>query len=100
MKHIILCVIVVLAGCSDNKVSPEQKHIERKAAAQHRFEQWAYVAKEKQIAPGETVKLLIIPDPEGIDFLDTKCLIYTHQDYRQSNMICPNTDSMNLKEDQ
>jgi len=99
MKHIVLCVIVMLVGCGDNKAGQEQKRIERKAAAQHRFEQWAYIAKEKQIAPGETVKLLIIPDPTGIDFLDTKCLVYTHQDYRQSNMICPNADSLSLKDD-
>lgn len=98
MKIIFLFVIAALVGCDGNKASKEQKRIERKAAAQHRFEQWAYIAKEKQIAPGETVRLLIIPDPNGIDFFDTKCLIYANQDYRQSSMICPNADSMNLKE--
>jgi len=57
--------------------------------AKARFERWAYVAKAKDIGPGETIRLVIIPHPSGIDFLDTKCLIYTHTEYRSSSMQCP-----------
>lgn len=97
-NYIILCVALAFAGCGDgDKSEKDQKHSERLAAAKHRFEQWAYVAKEKQIAPGETIKLVIIPDPQGFDFFDTKCLIYTHAEYKQSSMICPDADKENLK---
>ena len=72
---------------------------ERALKAKQRFDEWAYVAKEKQIAPGETVRLIIIPDPMGFDFMDTKCLIYTHREFRQSSMICPDATKENIAED-
>lgn len=53
-----------------------------------RLEDWAYVAKKKEVAPGETVKLVVIPSSIA-DALDTKCLIYTNQEFRQSSIICP-----------
>jgi hypothetical protein len=97
-NHIVLCVALALFGCgADDKAEKEQKYAEREAAAKLRFERWAYVAKEKQIAPGETIKLVIIPDPQGFDLLDTKCLIYTNAAYKQSSMICPDADKESLK---
>jgi hypothetical protein len=66
-NYIVLCVALALLGCgADDKAEKEQKYAEQEAAAKLRFEQWAYVAKEKQIAPGETIKLVVIPDPQGI----------------------------------
>jgi hypothetical protein len=73
-------------------VHPEKQRQKRettRAADSKRFEQWAYIAKEKEIAPGETIKLAVIPSATGIDFLDTKCLIYTHREFKTSSMICP-----------
>jgi len=96
-KHIILFAVISLAACgAGDKAEKDKQHSERRAAAKTRFEQWAYVAKEKQIAPGETIKLVIIPDPLGLDILDTKCLIYTNAEYKQSSMICPNADQDSL----
>lgn len=69
-----------------------QRHETRKAEDSQRFREWAYVAKEKQIAPGEMVRMVIIPSPLGHDLFDTKCLIYTHQEFRTSSMICPDAD--------
>lgn len=99
-NYISLCAVLALVGCGAGDRTDEdqkQKKTERQAAAKHRFEQWAYVAKEKQISPGETIKLVIIPDPLGFDILDTKCLIYTNAEYKQSSMICPNADQESLK---
>ncbi|MFZ3018595.1 MAG: hypothetical protein WA056_09095 [Gallionella sp.] len=97
-KHIILFAVISLAACgAGDKAEMDKQHSERRAAAKTRFEQWAYVAKEKQIGPGETIKLVIIPDPQGIDFFDTKCLIYTNAEFKQSSMICPDADKESLK---
>ena len=92
-----MCVALALLGCGADEAEKEKKYTEREAAAKLRFEQWAYVVKEKQIAPGETIKLVIIPDSQGFDFQDTKCLIYTNAEYKQSSMICPDADKESLK---
>jgi hypothetical protein len=63
-----------------------------------RFDAWAYVAKAKEVAPGETIKLVIIPSPFGIDELDMKCLIYTNQNTHTSQMLCPDANQMDLAE--
>lgn len=73
-------------------VQPEkqrQRYAKHQAEASQRFTDWAYVAREKEVAPGETVKLVIIQHSTGLDMLDTKCLIYTHREFRTSSMICP-----------
>lgn len=64
---------------------------QRRGEEAKRFNDWAYVAKEKEISPGERIKLVIVPHPWG-DFFDTKCLIYTNEEFRQSSMICPDAD--------
>lgn len=100
-KLMMICVLLFLTGC--NKAQPAKEppgtatsdYMEK---AKARFNQWAYVAKEKQIAPGETLKLVIIPDPLGFDILDTKCLIYTNFEYKQSSMICPGATQESIKE--
>lgn len=61
-----------------------------------RFKEWAYITKEKEIRPGETVKLVIIPHPLGYEFKDTKCLVYTHQEFKQASMICPDAKQYDI----
>lgn len=56
-----------------------------------RFQEWAYIAKDKEISPGEHLKLVVVPSPWGENF-DTKCLVYTNHDFRQSSIICPDAD--------
>jgi hypothetical protein len=81
------------------KDQKQQRNItERQAEDSQRFKDWAYVAKEKQITPGETIKLVIIPGPLGYDLFDTKCLIYTHQEFKTSSMVCPDADKDNIRE--
>lgn len=78
----------------------EAEHNAEKSIAEEAkcFADWAYVAKEKEIAPGETVKLVIVQHPWGGEFMDTKCLIYTHHEFRQSSMVCPDADRNNIEE--
>lgn len=66
--------------------------------AAQRFEHWAYVAKTKEISPGETLRLVVLPHPTGIDMLDTKCLIYTHQEFRTSSILCPDAKQGDIEE--
>jgi hypothetical protein len=75
----------------------EQNYKKRKAESTQRYVDWAYVAKEKEFSPGETVKLLVIPSQFGIAILDTKCLIYTHREFKTSSMICPDAKQSDLE---
>lgn len=84
-------------------VEPEKqrlRHTEHRADAAQRFKDWAYVAKEKEVAPGEFVKLVVIPSAYGVDFLDIKCLVYSHREYKTSSMICPDADRSQLAENE
>lgn len=64
------------------------KYRNRDDADSRRMHEWTFIAKEKQITPTETVKLVVIPGEYGEDS-DVKCLIYTNQDFKQSTFICP-----------
>ena len=61
-----------------------------------RMSQGAYVESEKNISHSETVRILVVPGRSSA--LDTKCLIYTHQDFKQSNMACPDDIGLRLSE--
>lgn len=76
----------------------KKNSMETRSRSAQRFKDWAYVAKEKEISPNETVKLIIIPSPYGIPVMDTKCLIYTNQEFKTSSMICPNAEQNNIEE--
>lgn len=87
-------------GYSELIAKPERR--DRKAQQQHdkedkRFNEWAYVAKDKEIKPGERIKLVIVPSPLG-EYFDTKCLIYTHDEFKQTSMICPDADKEFIQE--
>ena len=66
----------------------EKRQVKQKAEASQRFNDWAYVAKEKEVAAGETIKLVIVPSRSGMPYLDAKCLIYTHREFKASSMHC------------
>jgi hypothetical protein len=53
-----------------------------------RMHEWAYISKEKQITPEESLKLIILPGEFG-DISDMKCLVYTNRELRQSTFTCP-----------
>lgn len=95
-----LALVAALAGLWAYNawvVQPAKPRPPRIDAAQ-RFENWAYVAKTKEIAPGETVKLVVIPHPAGLDMLDTRCFVYSHQEFRTSSMICPDARQGDIEE--
>lgn len=97
---VILCALAWWGYSSwiDKPAKSENRAEKTRAENTQRFKDWAYVAKEKEIRPGEMVKLVIVPGPFGGEYGDTKCLIYTHTEFRQSSMICPGADSYNIKE--
>lgn len=94
-------IVSVLGAWAYNSwvIQPEkeqQRYAERKAQSAQRFKEWAYVAKEKDIAPGETIKLVVIPDSTGL--LSTKCFVYTHREFKTSSMICPDAKQDEIEE--
>ncbi len=99
-KYIILYAVALLVvGCNQaEKEAAKQRGTERMAAEKARISQWAHITKEKQITPTETVKLVIIPSALG-DVFDTKCLIYTNSEYKQSNMVCGEIEKYNFAEE-
>lgn len=95
---IIACVLGAWAYYT-LAIEPEKKRHRsevRKAEFSQRFKDWAYVAKEKEIAPGETIKLVVIPDSMGI--ISTKCFVYTHREFKTSSMICPDAKQDDIEE--
>ena len=97
----VTIIICVLGAWAYNSwvIQPEkeqQRYAERKAKFSQRFKDWAYVAKEKDIAPGETIKLVVIPDSTGI--ISTKCFVYTHREFKTSSMICPDAKQDDIEE--
>jgi len=82
-------------------VEPEQQRKiseAKRAKISQRFTEWAYVAKEKEVAPGETTRLVIVPSPYGHGIIDVKCLIYTNRELKTSSMLCPGADNFNIAE--
>ena len=100
IRWVVVTTILMALGCYLWMLRQEKQEEQRryyaasKAEASRRFKEWAYIAKEKQIAPGETVKLVIIPDSTGYKLLDTKCLVYTNQEFKTSSMICPEVNNI------
>jgi hypothetical protein len=58
--------------------------------AQARVTEWATVIKEKELTPGETLRLIDVPD-QSFGFLSTRCMIYTNAIYRTAQFVCPGT---------
>lgn len=97
----ITIITCVLGAWAYNSwvIQPEkeqQRYTERKAKFSQRFKDWAYVAKEKDIAPGETIKLVVVPDSTGT--ISTKCFVYTHREFKTSSMICPDAKQDDIEE--
>lgn len=80
---------------------PEQrarKQAPVRADLERRLSQWAYIAKEKQISPAETLRLVVIPHSSGLDIMDIKCFIYTHKDFQKSQFLCPDAKQLDIEE--
>lgn len=96
---VIACGIAYYALVLNHEKEAKQKayHVTENAAVEKRFNEWAYVAKEKAVSKTETVKLLVVPSKLGNDDLfDSKCLIYTNTEFRTSTMLCPGVTSDDL----
>lgn len=96
----VAAVIIAYWGYTELVANPkERRQVQRTTvdADTKRFLEWAYVAKDKEIKPGERIRLVIVPSPWG-EYFDTKCLIYTNDEFKQSSMICPDADKDYIKE--
>lgn len=58
--------------------------------SQARVEQWATVILEKELSPGEKMRLVDVPD-QSFGFLSQRCMIYTNAEYHTAQFICPGT---------
>lgn len=97
MKYIILCALFILVGCGEKTTAKSDRYLERKAADRERHEKGAYIAKEKQLSPTESLRLVIVPDKYG-DLFDAKCLIYINTEYKVAQMQCPDISTSDLNE--
>lgn len=55
-----------------------------------------HIVSTKEVAPGQVIQLTVMPHSSGMDFLDLKCLIYTHTEYRQSTIVCPSANQTDI----
>jgi len=86
---VVLVFAVQWIGERNREKSLAKREMEQSDIA--RMAKWAYIAREKEIAPGETIKLLVIPTSISEHF-NTKCLIYSN--HNSSQMVC--SDMMGL----
>jgi len=96
-KYIVIAAIVVpllIAAIVNMADSKRQKAAERhdkyekeKLEQAERFSQGPYVRSEKEIAPGERIRVVVIPSKDG-DFFDTRCVLYTNPAAGTSSITC------------
>lgn len=82
MRGVVALVLlaVVLAGCD----RPEKAQRKEKPPRE------VQVIQTLRINESETVRVLTVPDPllSSEPILDTRCLIYTHHEFRQAVIKC------------
>lgn len=96
----IAAIVVLFYGYTEYIKKPRETAPAKLTADEEekRFKEWAYVAQDKEIRPGERIKLVIVPSPLG-EYFDTRCLVYTNDAFKQSSMVCPGADKEFLKEE-
>lgn len=97
-KYIIVAVIVVpllfaaIVNIADSRkqeaAERHDKYEKRKLERAERFTQGPFVGSEKEIAPGERIRVVVIPSKDG-DFFDTSCVLYTNPAAGTSSITCP-----------
>lgn len=82
---LVLLAVVLDTGC--DRPAKEQRAIEQRVELPREVQ----VIQTLRINESETVKVLAVPDPmlSGEPSFDTRCLIYTNQDLRQTVIKCP-----------
>lgn len=85
---ILVFVILPLSACSDNG-TPEKRYEKMKRERAERMTAGAQVQSDKQIAPGEHIRVLVIPDEPIESF---RCVLYTNANTGASSMACPTYD--------
>lgn len=65
----------------------QQRRAAFAAHMQQRAENWATVVREKELSPGEYLKLVEIPDRFGLT--SARCYIYTNAVARSAQFVCP-----------
>lgn len=63
-----------------------------------RTQAWATVVKEKELAPGENLRLVEVPDIQfGVMLTVTRCFIYTNAEYRVAQFTCPTSEGPDMR---
>lgn len=77
---------IVLIVATQDLWSPKQKPLRAEVSPRE-----VQVIQTLRINESETVKVLAVPDPmlSSEPSFDTRCLIYTNQDLRQTVIKCP-----------
>lgn len=93
---LLIAAIVYMADSRKQKAAERHdKHEKRELELAERFTQGPFVGSEKEIAPGERIRVVVIPSKYG-DFLDTRCVLYTNPAAGTSSITCP--ESLNINE--
>lgn len=85
---------VAIGGCDSNKVdakvgAEELAYEKKKLERVERFRAGPYVESDKEIAPGERIRVVVIPSKHG-RFNDANCVLYTNLTTGSSSITCPN----------
>jgi hypothetical protein len=104
-KYIVIAAIIVpfliaaIVNMADSRkqraTERHDKYEKRKLERAERFTQGPFVASEKEIAPGERIRVVVIPSKDG-HFFDTNCVLYTNPAAGTSSITCP--ESLNSNE--
>lgn len=89
----VICIVaaaIYYFGWHAPKEEKRQLARQKQAAADlNRQQQGARLIVATEFAPGQVISTVVIPGKYGVDIFDTKCIVYTHTEFKQSNMVCP-----------
>jgi len=91
-------LLIAISACGkSDQTKAEREYLARKDAQKARFDNGAYISKEKQISTTETVRVVILPSKVD-DFLDVKCVLYTNAEFKVAQMQCPDISTLDFDE--
>lgn len=93
----LITIAVAMSAISSSRQADTEKrerYEARKSERLERFRQGSYVGSDKEIAPGERIRVVVIPSKDG-DFFDTRCVLYTNLAAGTSSITCPESLGIN-----
>lgn len=80
-----------------NELAKADRRAARATATSARFATGPYVAHEREIAPGQILRTVVIPHSSGLDVFDTKCFLFTNQEFKQASFTCPEAKQADIE---